>query len=92
MATKKQTAAAKRNIKKAQTSAAKRRTIANLPKSTRSDLGRQAARERSRGGAAGRALEDRNRTQLYAEAKKLKIPGRSSMGKWELIDAIRAAH
>ena len=90
MATKKQTAAAKRNIKKAQKSAAKRRTIAHLPKSTRSDLGRQAARGRSRGGEAGRALEDRNRTQLYAEAKKLKIPGRSSMGKWELIDAIRA--
>ena len=92
MATKKQTAAARRNIKKAQTSAAKRRTIANLPKSTRSDLGRQAARGRSRGGAAGHALEDRNRTQLYAEAKKLKIPGRSSMGKWELIEAIRSTH
>ena len=91
MATKKQTAAAKRNIKKAQKSAAKHRTIAHLPKSTRSDLGRQAARGRSRGGEAGRALEDRNRTQLYAEAKKLKIPGRSRMGKWELIDAIRAA-
>jgi len=51
----------------------------------------QAARGRSRGGKAGRALEDRNRTQLYAEAKKLNIPGRSSMGKWELIDAIRDA-
>jgi len=91
MATKKQTAAAKRNIKKAQGAARKQRTIANLPKRTRSDLGTQAARGQSRGGKAGRALEDRNRTQLYAEAKKLNIPGRSSMGKWELIDAIRDA-
>jgi hypothetical protein len=91
MATKKQTAAAKRNIKKAQTAASQRRTIANLPKSTRRELGKQAARGRARGGKAGRALEERNRTQLYAEAKKLRIPGRSKMGKWELIDAIRDA-
>jgi len=91
MATKKQTAAAKRNIKKAQKTAAKRRTIASLPNRTRQDLGRQAARGRARGGAAGHDLEDRNRTQLYAEARKLQIPGRSSMGKWELIDAIRSA-
>jgi len=91
MATTRQTQAAKRNIKKAQTAASKRRTIANLPKRTRQDLGRQAARGRARGGSAGHDLEDRNRTQLYAEAKKLKIPGRSSMGKWELIDAIRSA-
>jgi hypothetical protein len=91
MATKEQTAAAKRNVKKAQATARKQRTIANLPKSTRADLGRQAARGRARGGKAGRALEDRNRTQLYAEAKKLNIPGRSRMGKWELIDAIRDA-
>jgi len=91
MATKKQTAAAKRNIKKAQTAASQRRTIANLPKSTRRELGKQAARGRARGGKAGRALEERNRPQLYAEAKKLRIPGRSKMGKWELIDAIRDA-
>jgi hypothetical protein len=91
MATKKQTAAAKRNIKKAQKAATKQRTIAKLPKSTRRELGKQAARGRARGGTTGHDLEDRNRTQLYAEAKRLKIPGRSAMGKWELIDAIRAA-
>jgi hypothetical protein len=91
MATKKQTAAAKRNIKKAQNAASQRRTIANLPKRTRQDLGRQAARSRARAGKAGHGLEDRNRTQLYAEAKKLDIAGRSKMGKWELIDAIRDA-
>jgi hypothetical protein len=91
MATKKQTAAAKRNIKSAQKAAAKQRTIAKLPKSTRKELGRQAARGRARGGKAGHDLDDRSRTQLYAEAKKLKIPGRSTMGKWQLIDAIRDA-
>jgi len=90
MATKKQTAAAKRNVKKAQKAAKEQRTIAHLPKSTRRELGRQAARGRTRGGKAGRTLEDRNREQLYAEAKKRGIPGRSRMGKWELIDAIRA--
>jgi hypothetical protein len=51
----------------------------------------QAARGRARGGAAGHALEDRNRQQLYEIAKKEGIPGRSKMGKWELIEAIRKA-
>ena len=91
MATTKQRTAAKRNIKKAQTAARKRRTISHLPKATRQDLGRQAAKARSRGGTAGRNLEDRSRQQLYEEAKRLDIPGRSKMGKWDLIDAIRAA-
>jgi hypothetical protein len=91
MATKKQVAAAKRNVREAQRTARSKRTIAHLPASTRSELGKQAARGRQRGGQAGHALEDRNRTQLYDEARKLDIPGRSKMGKWELIDAIRAA-
>jgi hypothetical protein len=91
MATRKQTKAAKRNIREAQRAARSKRTIAHMPKSTRRALGQQAARGRSRGGRAGVALEDRNRTQLYERAKKLNIPGRSSMGKWELIQAIRRA-
>lgn len=91
MATRKQTQAAKRNVPKAQRAARSKRTIANLPKSTRRALGQQAARGRSRGGRAGTALEDRNRTQLYERAKKLNIPGRSRMGKWDLIRAIRRA-
>ena len=91
MATRKQVQAAKQNVQKAQQTARKKRTIANLPKSTRRGLGQQAARGRARGGAAGRALEDRNREQLYEIAKKEGIPGRSKMGKWDLIDAIRKA-
>jgi hypothetical protein len=91
MATKKQTQAARRNIKKAQAAAKRKRTIAHLPKSTRRALGQQAAAARKRGGRAGRALEDRDRTQLYQVAKRKNIPGRSKMGKWELIEAIRKA-
>lgn len=89
MATRKQTSAAKRNIKAAQRAAKSKRTITHLPKSVRSDLGRQAAKARRRGGRAGHDLEDRTRSDLYDVAKRLKISGRSRMGKWELIDAIR---
>jgi hypothetical protein len=89
MATKKQVEAAKRNIGKAQEAARKKRTIANLPRSTRRELGKQAARGRARGGQPGHALEDRNRQQLYEIAKEKDIPGRSKMGKWDLIQAIR---
>jgi hypothetical protein len=76
-------------VKKAQQAARSKRTIAHLPESTRRDLGRQAAKSRRRGGKPGRALEDRNREQLYELAKKRNIPGRSKMGKRELIDALR---
>jgi hypothetical protein len=91
MATKKQVDAAKRNVKKAQEAARRKRTIANLPKSTRRGLGEQGARARQRGGQPGHKLEDRNRQQLYERAQELGIRGRSKMGKWELIEAIRKA-
>jgi hypothetical protein len=89
MATRRQTGAAKRNIKKAQRVARKKKTITKLPKAVRSDLGRQAAKSRQRGGKPGRALEDRTRQDLYKVAKRKGIAGRSRMGKWDLIKAIR---
>ncbi len=91
MATAKQVQAAKRNVKKAQAAAKEKRTIANLPASTRRGLQQQARRGRERGGQPGHALEDRNRDQLYQLAKEKDIRGRSKMGKWELIRAIRDA-
>ena len=91
MATQKQGSAAKRNIVKARQAARKKKTILNLPKSVRQDLSRQAAKSRARGGRPGRNLEDRTRQDLYEVAKKRNIPGRSSMGKWDLIKAIRKA-
>jgi hypothetical protein len=91
MATRKQVQAAKRNVKKAQAGAKKKRTLANLPKATHRALGQQGARGRARGGQARHSLEDRNRQQLYELAKKKGIPGRSKMGKGQLIAALRRA-
>jgi hypothetical protein len=91
MASQRQRQAAKRNIRKAQTAARRKKTITKLPKSVRRDLGRQAAKSRQRGGKPGRALEDRTRQDLYQVAKRKGIAGRSSMGKWDLIRAIRRA-
>jgi hypothetical protein len=84
--------AAKRNIVKAQEAARSKKTITKLPKAVRQDLGRQGGEKaRQRGGKPGRALEDRTRQDLYEVAKKRGIPGRSKMGKWDLINAIRKA-
>ena len=91
MATTKQRQAARRNIKRAQRAAKSKRTISKLPLATRRELGRQAARARARRGQAGHGYEDRSRQQLYDVARRKGIPGRSRMGKWELIDAIRKA-
>ena len=68
MATQKQTQAARRNVVKAKDAARRKRTISNLPASTRRDLGHQAAMARGRGGQAGRSYEDRTRAQLYEVA------------------------
>lgn len=78
MASARQVQAAKRNVRKAQVAAKRKRTIARLPKSTRRELGKQAARGRQRGGSAGQALEDRNGQQLYEIAKDKNIPRRSN--------------
>jgi len=91
MASQKQVRAAKRNVQKARQAARSKKTIKHLPKAVRQDLSRQAAKSRARGGKPGRDLEDRTRQDLYKVAKRKKITGRSSMGKWDLIQAIRKA-
>jgi hypothetical protein len=40
---------------------------------------------------AGHAYEDRTRQELYEVAKRRNIPGRSKMGKWGPITALRKA-
>lgn len=87
--TKKQSAAAKRNIKKAQASARSKRTISKLPAKVKSDLGREGAKAASRGGHPGHSLDERTRTELMDRARELGIEGRSKMGKGELIQALR---
>ena len=86
MATRKQVAAARRNVKHAQSAAREQKTIAKLPAKTRSALGKQgaavAARHR-RGGAT-----PKTRAELYDEAKRRNIPGRSKMGRAELARAL----
>lgn len=80
MATKRQREAARRNVRKAQAGARRKQTLKNLPKRTRSALGKEAAKVR-RG-------EAKTRQQLYREAQRLNIPGRSKMGKDQLRRAI----
>jgi hypothetical protein len=50
MASGEQRAAARENIRKAQSAAKKKRTISHLPKSTRSALGKQGAKSRAKSG------------------------------------------
>jgi hypothetical protein len=83
MATQKQRAAAKRNVKKAQSGARKKQTLKNLPKSTRTALGKEAS--------AVRKGDEPTRKELEAQARKLNISGRSKMGKSELKRAVARA-
>ena len=81
MASKTQRRAAKRNVKKAQAGARRKQTLKNLPKRTRTALGKEASAVRR--GAA------KTRKQLNREAARLDIRGRSRMGKDQLRRAIR---
>jgi hypothetical protein len=86
VATSKQVAAARRNVKKAQAGARHKKSIAHMPAKTRSALGKQgaavAARKR-RGGST-----PKTRAELYEEAKRRDLPGRSKMGRDELARAL----
>jgi hypothetical protein len=82
MATKKQTQAARRNVKKAQQSASRKKTIAHLPAKTRTALGKQAAAVAQRKRTGGSS--PKTRAELYEIAKKRDLPGRSKMGRDEL--------
>lgn len=83
MATEKQRRAAKRNVKKAQAGAKRKQTLKNLPKSTRTALGKEANKVRKG--------EAPTRGELEEEARQLDIRGHSKMGKAELRHAVQRA-
>ncbi len=83
MATAKQRAAAKKNVKKAQAGAKSKQTLKNLPSKTRTALGKEASAVRRGDAPTRKELED--------QARRLDIPGRSKMGKAELKRAVARA-
>jgi hypothetical protein len=87
MATTRQIEAAKRNIKKARSVAQRKRSIAHMSAEQRSALGKQGAAvaQRKRTGAS----TPKTRAELYEEAKRRNLPGRSKMGRSELARALR---
>jgi len=86
MATQRQRQAAKRNIRRAISASKRKRTIANMPKRTRTALGKQGAAvaQRKRTGAKS----PKTRQELYREAQRRDLPGRSKMGRDELARAL----
>jgi hypothetical protein len=82
MATSKQTQAARRNVKKAQRSAASKKTISHLPPKTRTALGKQGAAVARRKRTGG--TSPKTRAELYEIARRRDLPGRSKMGRDEL--------
>jgi hypothetical protein len=83
MATQKQRSAARKNVKRAQSAARSRQTLKNLPKRTRTALGKEASKVRKG--------EQPTRKELEAEARRLNIRGRSRMGKAALKRAVTRA-
>jgi hypothetical protein len=92
MATRKQRETARKNVKKAQADARKKKTITKLSKKTRSALGREgakaAARKRGASKGTGSGAGAMTVSELRREAAKLGIEGRSKMGKAQLIRAV----
>jgi hypothetical protein len=86
MATTRQRQAAKRNVRKAMKAAKKQKTIAQMPKKTRTALGEQGAAVAQRKRTGG--SQPKTRQELYREAQRRNLPGRSKMGRDELARAL----
>jgi hypothetical protein len=86
MATEKQKSAARKNVRQAAKAAREQKSIAKMPKKTRTALGKQGAAvaRRKRSGTS----EPKTRQELYREAQRRGIPGRSKMGRDELARAL----
>ena len=86
MASERQRQAARRNVKKAITAAKRKKTIAHMPKKTRTALGKQAAAIARRKRTGG--THPKTRAELYEMAKRRNLAGRSKMGRAELARAL----
>jgi hypothetical protein len=86
MSSKKQVAAARQNVKAAQRAATSKKTISNLPKSTRTALGKQGAAVGQRKRTGGTA--PKSRVELYEIAKRRDLPRGSKMVRDELAKAL----
>ena len=86
MATRKQTQGAKKNVKKATKAARQQRSLANLPKATKTALGKQGAAVAARKRTGSDS--PKTRQELYEEAKRHNLRGRSTMGRDELARAL----
>ncbi len=86
MVTARQRSAARRNVKKAARVARKQRSIAHLPKKTRTALGKQGAavRKRRQEGAA----TPKTKAELLKLARRRGLEGRSKLGRDELARAL----
>jgi hypothetical protein len=86
MATRKQTQAARKNVKKAAKAATSKKSIAKMPKKVKTALGKQGAAvaQRKKTGSSS----PKTRQELYEEAKRRNIRGRSKMGRDELAKAL----
>jgi hypothetical protein len=84
--TRKQRTAAKKNVRKAISAARRKKTIARMPKKTRTALGKQASavRQRKRTGAKS----PKTRAELIKIARRRGLEGRSKMGRDELARAL----
>jgi hypothetical protein len=83
MTTTRQREAAQRNVKKAQSGAKRKQTLKNMPKSTRTALGKESA--------AVQRGDEPTMKELRERARKHGIEGRSKMGKAELKRAVARA-
>lgn len=86
MASSRQRQAARRNVKNAIGAAKRQRTIAKMPKTTRTALGKQAAAVAQRKRTGG--TRPKTRQELYAQAQRRNLPGRSKMGRAQLARAL----
>ena len=85
--TKAQSTAARKNIRKATTAAKQKRSLAHMSKKSKTALGKQGAAVAQRKRTGGD--EPKTRQELYDEAKRRDLPGRSKMGRDELERALR---